>query len=67
MEEIVTVIQQFGSLGLLGYLIWWATRTLAPALLAELQAIRIAIQDNSSRLSKVEERQTKLLEKVCDG
>jgi len=71
MESAVQLVVQTGALGLLAYLIFWATRTGVPSIVGSMNGIREAVDKNTERLTSLEERQnehtqmlTKLLEEV---
>lgn len=54
MPEAVEWIIQGGALGLLGYLVIWATRTGAPNLFKALGGIKTAVDKNTERLGNLE-------------
>jgi len=54
LEQAVQLIVQTGALGLLGYLIFWATRSGVPSIVGTMNGIREAIDANTRRLTSLE-------------
>lgn len=64
MEAVVQLVLQAGALGLLAYLVWWATQTGAPNLFAHLNGIQVAINNHSARLDTVEKTISELRNEI---
>lgn len=69
MEAAVQLIVQTGALGLLAYLIFWATRTGVPSITSSMNGIKEAVDRNTARLTQLEQKQvqqTEVLSKLLE-
>lgn len=66
VEPFLPLVMQGGSMAILGYLVFWVTKNLAPKLIEALFGIKSAMETHTVKLEQLERTNARLAEVVTN-